>query len=135
MSGRPDPAPTPQFRHVLVYDGECGVCDRIARRLRAWDRHGRLEIVASEQSEVPGRFPWIPTAAFGDSIQLIAPDGTTWQGAAAMERVIDLMPKGRLLTWVFSLPLARPVAERIYRWFARNRHRLGCGDHCGARRR
>jgi len=24
----------------------------------------------------------------------------------------------------------RPLAERFYRWFARNRYRLGCGEHC-----
>lgn len=76
------------------------------------------------------RFPTIPAGAFSESIQLIGPDGTRWQGAAAMERVIDLMPRGRWLTWLFGLPLARPLAERFYRWFARNRHRLGCGDHC-----
>jgi predicted DCC family thiol-disulfide oxidoreductase YuxK len=31
---------------------------------------------------------------------------------------------------VFSIPFARPLAERFYRWFARNRYRLGCGEHC-----
>jgi predicted DCC family thiol-disulfide oxidoreductase YuxK len=40
------------------------------------------------------------------------------------------MPKGKLVSWVFKLPYARPLAERFYRWFARNRYRLGCGEHC-----
>ena len=26
--------------------------------------------------------------------------------------------------------LARPLAERFYRWFARNRYKFGCGEHC-----
>ena len=47
-----------------------------------------------------------------------------------LEQVIDLMPKGRLVTWIFSIPFVRPLAERFYRWFARNRYRLGCGAHC-----
>ena len=24
----------------------------------------------------------------------------------------------------------RTVADRFYKWFARNRYRLGCGEHC-----
>ena len=33
-------------------------------------------------------------------------------------------------SWIFSIPFVRPLAERFYRWFARNRYRLGCGEHC-----
>lgn len=125
QNGTPDAT-----RHVLVYDGGCRVCSQIAGRLAAWDRGRRLELLSSQDPAVRVRFPTIPAGAFSESIQLIGPDGTRWQGAAAMERVIDLMPRGRWLTWLFDLPLARPLAERFYRWFARNRHRLGCGDHC-----
>ena len=28
---------------------------------------------------------------------------------------------------------ARPLADRFYKWFARNRYKLGCGDHCQLR--
>lgn len=114
----------------MVYDGNCTVCGRIMKVFQRWDRHGQIEIVPSQDASVPDRFPWIPAAAYRESIQLIGPDRTTLQGAAAMERAIDLMPKGLLVTWIFSIPFARPIAERGYRWFARNRYHLGCGDHC-----
>ena len=81
------------------------------------------------------RFPWIPPRAYAQSVQLIRRDGRTWQGAAAIEEIIDQLPKGKLITWIFSIPLVRPLAERFYRWFARNRYRLGCGEHCQFRRR
>lgn len=129
---RPMPAiPAPADRYVLIYDGQCRICSRTARRLEAWDRLARLEILPSQDPTVSRRFPAIPARAFSESIQLVGPDGSRWQGAAALERVIDLMPRGRWITWMFDLPWARPVAERLYRWFARNRHRLGCGEHCG----
>jgi predicted DCC family thiol-disulfide oxidoreductase YuxK len=79
---------------------------------------------------VQAGFPWIPARAYRDSVQLVGPDGRTWQGAAAVEHILDLLPRGALLTWVFSIPFARPLAERFYRWFARNRYQLGCGEHC-----
>ena len=116
--------------YTIVYDGTCGICGRFVNMLRGWDKHGVLEILPSQNSCVRSRFPWIPDRAYVESVQLIGPGGRTWQGAAAVEQVIDLMPKGQLVTWIFSIPFVRPIAERFYRWFARNRYKLGCGQHC-----
>ena len=116
--------------YTVVYDGDCKVCGRIVGLLRGWDRERILEIVSSQTPGVQARFPWIPARAYAESVQLVGPGGRTWQGARAVEQILDLLPKGGLLTWVFSIPFARPLAERFYRWFARNRYRLGCGAHC-----
>lgn len=116
--------------YTIVYDGACRVCQRIVRVLTRWDKRGLLELVPSQAPGVKARFPWLPERAYAESVQLIAADGRTWQGAAAVERIIDLMPKGWLISWVFSIPAVRPLAERFYRWFARHRYRLGCGKHC-----
>lgn len=117
--------------YTVVFDGNCKVCGRIVRLLTEWDKASqRLEIVSSQTPGVQARFPWIPARAYAESVQLIGPGGRTWQGAAAVEQILDTLPKGKLVTWVFSIPFARPLAERFYRWFARNRYRLGCGEHC-----
>ena len=115
---------------AVVYDGDCGVCARLARGLQRLDTRGTFEVVTSQAPGVQTRFPWIPPDAYRDSLQLVEEGGRRWQGAAAVERILDLLPRGRWITWVFSLPFARPLAERFYRWFARNRYRLGCGAHC-----
>ena len=123
-SGRP---------YTVVFDGTCTICGKLVKMLRKWDRQAMLEILPSQNSCVRSRFPWIPDRAYLESVQLIGPGGQTWQGAAAVEHIIDLMPKGKLLTWVFSIPFVRPLAERFYRWFARNRYKMGCGTHCQLR--
>jgi predicted DCC family thiol-disulfide oxidoreductase YuxK len=38
MSAQPQSAPDP----VLLYDGECGLCNRVVRFMLRLDRHGRL---------------------------------------------------------------------------------------------
>jgi predicted DCC family thiol-disulfide oxidoreductase YuxK len=119
--------------YTVVYDGDCRVCTRLATVLRQWDRPQRLEVVSSQQQGVMARFPWIPPRAYAEALQLVAADGTTWQGAAAIERLLDVLPRGRLLSWVFRIPFVRGLADRFYRWFARNRYRLGCGAHCQSR--
>ena len=116
--------------YAVVYDGDCAVCTRLARVLQRLDTRQTFEVVTSQAPGVQARFPWIPGDAYRDSLQVVEDGGRTWQGAAAIERILDLLPRGRWITWVFSLPFARPLAERSYRWFARNRYRLGCGAHC-----
>jgi predicted DCC family thiol-disulfide oxidoreductase YuxK len=102
--------------------------------LRKWDRNNQLEIVPSQSPGVCGRFAWIPQRAYADSIQVVrTSDGKTWQAAAALEELLKVLPKGRLISWVFKVPFARPLADRFYRWFARNRGHFGCGDHCQVR--
>ncbi|MBA3557969.1 MAG: DUF393 domain-containing protein [Gemmatimonadaceae bacterium] len=60
-------------------------------------------------------------------------DGRTWEAAAALEELLKVLPKGRLISWLFRLPFVRPLVDRFYRWFARNRYRMGCGEHCAVR--
>jgi predicted DCC family thiol-disulfide oxidoreductase YuxK len=127
------PAPPLGRPYTVVFDGQCKVCNRIAGVLRKWDRDRQIEVVSSQTPGVQARFPWIPSHAYVEAMQLIGPDGRTWQGAAAIERLLDVLPRGRAFSWVFSIPFARGLADRFYRWFARHRYKLGCGDHCQSR--
>ena len=118
--------------YTVVYDGTCKVCTRLSNVLRRWDR-GELEVVASQAPGVMARFPWIPAKAYAEALQVIGPGGTTWQGSAAIEQLLNVLPRGRLIAWIFRVPFVRTLADRFYRWFARNRYHLGCGAHCQSR--
>ena len=123
--------PAPLNRdYTIVYDGACKVCTKLSKVLQRWDRSRKFEVISSQTSGIAARFPWIPAKAYTESLQVISRSGETLQGAAGIERILDELPKGKLISWVFSIPFARPLAERFYRWFARNRYRLGCGEHC-----
>lgn len=124
----------PGRRYTVIYDGTCNVCGKLVKLLMKWDRDQVLEITPSQAPGVKARFPWIPARSYVESVQVVrTADGRTWQGAGAMESLLDVLPKGWLLSWLFSIPFARPLAEKFYRWFARNRYKLGCGEHCQVR--
>lgn len=124
-----DPAPA----YTVVFDGHCNVCTRLVARLERWDRGEKLEMVAAQAPDVRSRFPWIPERAYAESLQVVRlADGKTWQGAAAIEQLLDVLPRGRWIAWIIAVPFVRGLAERFYRWFARNRYRMGCGEHCRA---
>ena len=132
IAGAPAAA-APGRPYTCGCDGTCKVCTRLAHALRAWDCGEQIEVVASQAPGVMARFPWIPPRAYAESLQLIGPGGRTWQGAAAIEQLLNVLPKGRLIAWIFKIPFARAIADRFYKWFARNRYQLGCGDHCKSR--
>jgi predicted DCC family thiol-disulfide oxidoreductase YuxK len=119
--------------YTCVFDGTCRVCTRLAHALEKWDRHKQIEVVPSQAPGVMARFPWIPARAYTEALQLIGPGGRTWQGAAAIEQLLNVLPKGKLISWLFKIPFVRVFADRFYRWFARNRYKLGCGEHCQSR--
>ena len=117
--------------YTVIYDGHCKVCGRMVKLLTKWDKNRLLEIIPSQEAGVRARFPWISARAYTESVQVIRNhDGKTWQAAAALEELLNVMPKGRLISWLFKIPFVRPLVDRFYRWFARNRYRMGCGDHC-----
>ncbi len=119
--------------YTVVYDGTCKICTRLAGLLRRWDRRHEIDVVPSQAPGVMARFPWIPAHAYAQALQMIGPNGRTWSGAAAIEQIFEVLPKGKLVAWIFRIPFVRTVADRFYKWFAKNRYRLGCGDHCMSR--
>ena len=102
-------------RYTVIYDGHCTVCTRIAGVLERWGGD-MLDVV--------------PTLAPSDSLQVIAADGRVWERGPAVEQLLNVLPRGRLISWIFYVPFVRGLTDRLYRWIARNRYRLGCGKHC-----
>ncbi|HXI14100.1 MAG TPA: DUF393 domain-containing protein [Thermoanaerobaculia bacterium] len=116
--------------YTVVFDGVCKMCKRLVGVLRRWDSNGHLELVPFQAPGVQARFPWIPPGSFSEAVQMVGPGGETWQGRAAIEQLLNVLPKGRLISWIFRLPYARTIGDKLYRWVAKNRYRLGCGEHC-----
>jgi predicted DCC family thiol-disulfide oxidoreductase YuxK len=56
----------------------------------------------------------------------LAPDGSLSRGAGAIGAVLDaLLPDGwQPAQFAYRLPGSNQIADRVYEWVARNRHRL-----------
>ena len=119
--------------YTVVYDGQCKVCGRLVKLLTAWDKRKELEIIPFQNTSVLDRFPWIPSEAYAEAMQLIGPGGRTWQGGEAIEQLLKILPYGGVFGWTFSIPGFGTLFGRFHRWFARNRYKFGCGEHCQMR--
>lgn len=111
-------------RWTLIYDGDCGFCRRQVDLVMRWDRADRLTAIPFQSAELE-RYE-VEREAAERAMQLVAPSGVVWSGAAAARELARLLPALWPFAWLFRIPGAMCLAERTYRWIARHRHRLGC---------
>ena len=121
----PPPAPVP----VLLYDGNCGLCNRVVRILLRADRAGRLHY-ASLQSE-PGqaylRAQGLPTADF-DSLVFVpdwnrpAAEAPMLRTSGALAACAEIGGRWRVVSWARVLPAA--LCDGAYKLVARFRYAL-----------
>jgi predicted DCC family thiol-disulfide oxidoreductase YuxK len=112
-------------RPVLVYDGDCAFCSSsvrwIERRIR---RHPTLIPYQRAPLDELG----LTEAACGEAVQWVAVDGTVESANDAVAAMLVTAGSGwRVLGRTMQLPGIRWIAGVVYRWVARNRHRLPGG--------
>ena len=110
-------------RPVLVFDGECGFCRRLASK---WYEKTREKINFVPNSELSDEFGRYSTEEFTKEIKLIYPEGRVYGGATAAFKVIEHSRSPlRALSWIYNRTRAfDPIWEWAYRLVARYRNRI-----------
>lgn len=108
----------------LLYDGECPICRREVRWLRRVDRRNRLEFVDIAAPDfVAARFGLTHEAVQG-ALHALLPDGRVARAMDAVRAAYRAVGLGWIAAPTAWPPL-RPLFDRAYRVFARNRLRIG----------
>jgi predicted DCC family thiol-disulfide oxidoreductase YuxK len=116
---------------VLIYDGDCGICNRSADWARAhlpaptkvvpWQSIDDLSALGLTQGDVETAAYWVDD------------DGALRRGEAAVAAALRQAGGGwRLAGVALDAPVVRPLARRAYYWVAANRHRLSRQGSCAA---
>ncbi len=114
---------------VLLFDGECGLCQRIVRLLLRADRAGRLKFAPLQGAAAQAwlRAHGLPTADF-ESIVFVPDWGDTGRGGfllrtdAALAAARIAGGPWRFVTWTCVLP--RRWRDAVYRLVARLRYAI-----------
>jgi len=116
-SGRPDRA------GVVVFDGSCAMCSRIARFIRERDRHDRFALEPAQSprgSDICRRCGVEPR---DPSTLVLLQDGQCYVRSAAALRIAG----GLGFPWALAgaaRVVPSPLRDAVYNWVARHRHRL-----------
>lgn len=125
-----------RVRHQVIYDDGCAFCTRQMRRLRRLDWLKRFQWVP--QSNPEARWPGLTPEVLAQAIHCVTADGRVFRGARCLRFVGLRLPVLAPLVVLLWVPGVLDLAERVYAWISRNRHRLGgtagpaptCGPAC-----
>jgi predicted DCC family thiol-disulfide oxidoreductase YuxK len=110
---------------TFVYDGDCAFCTACARFAERF--------VPSPASVVPWQFADLDALGLTRqqcelAVQWVDGRGPAAAGPDAIARLLCASrPYWRLAGWALRLPPVRALAWPVYRWVARNRHRMPGG--------
>jgi len=109
-------------RHLLLWDGKCGVCRRAVEWVRRRDRSERFEIIPYQETPSPPMTQEL-RAACRRSVHVLTTDGKRLCAGRASLFVLKETGNRRLAA-LFSLPPLVWLVEAGYWVVARNRSRL-----------
>jgi predicted DCC family thiol-disulfide oxidoreductase YuxK len=106
---------------VLVYDGECEFCTRLARWVEQRDRKHRVAVKPSQESGLIEALG-LTREEVGRAAWAVEPGGRRFEGAAAINRVLRELGGGwSLAASPYGAPPIRWLENRYYKRVARRR--------------
>lgn len=109
---------------VVIYDGECPVCQGGVRWVERRALPGRFEFLPCQSPERRTRFPWMTEESCLEAVQLVLSDGRVLSGDAAVPEILKRLRGWRWLARLFRLPGVKFLAPPAYRWVARHRYAI-----------
>ena len=129
---------------TVIYDADCGLCQRTRAAVEALDWFRTLRWVP-QQDPAALRFG-ITRQKLEKSVYLVTPGGGRFHGFAAVKQILLRLPAAYVLAaaavrrqpaaalagiGLFFAPAFHPVGQIAYEWVARNRYRVP-GSTCEA---
>ena len=109
---------------VLIYDGQCPVCQKTIAWIRENMRKDAFEMLPCQTEVARQRFPSVEQAACMQAMQLILPDGRVFSGEKAFPEILKRLKRFSPAAALFTLPGSEVISRSFYRWFADNRYHI-----------
>jgi predicted DCC family thiol-disulfide oxidoreductase YuxK len=109
---------------VLVYDGTCGLCRKMAHLAIRLHPRVPLQLVDAANPRDLANFPQISPYQAMQSVHLILPTGQVLRGYDAVVGLTELLPVFRFLVPLMRTRLMHRLGWALYEWVTAHRHRI-----------
>jgi predicted DCC family thiol-disulfide oxidoreductase YuxK len=118
--------PENRGRALLLYDGNCALCQKGVAQLRRLDWFGVLRYAdARDRANLPMTDPPLDPGRLLEEMHLLTgPGGRVYHGFGAFRWLAWRLPLLWPLAPFLYLPGVPTLGQRLYLWVARNRFRL-----------
>ncbi|MEK6699594.1 MAG: DUF393 domain-containing protein [Nitrospirota bacterium] len=109
---------------VLIYDGNCPVCEKTVVWIKHNAKRGAFEMLPCQSGSMKQRFPSIKRAVCMQAMQLVLPDGTVLSGEKALPEILRRLKQYSSAAALFKLPGSEILSRAFYRWLADRRYHI-----------
>ncbi len=107
-------------KYLLVYDTDCGPCNRFRNAVDWLDKYNRLEYVSLHGADELGLLDRIPKNRRHRSFHLISPAGKLSSGSYAIPILVTLFPLGRCSAALINkAPRGQNIVNFVYTTLSR----------------
>lgn len=107
---------------LVLFDGDCGLCQALRRWVEARDAAGRLRLIPYQHADLDAVAPGLIPAMANRAVYALRPDGQCWHGARACFEALRRLPGvWGVIGMVGALPPVSLLAGPIYRLVADHR--------------
>lgn len=118
-----------ELRNLFIYDGTCTICFKVALIISRFNRDIKL-FTSHDFSQIYTDL--LSRKDFDENAVFLDQSGLVHKGYLAILEVSGLKKsKFHLLYLILDSHFMRLIGKFFYRMFAKNRHHLQCGLHCG----
>jgi predicted DCC family thiol-disulfide oxidoreductase YuxK len=107
----------------VYYDGLCPLCTKEINHIKRLDKQGLVDMQDINAADFEQRYPHIDRVQADRILHGELPDGRIILGLDVTCTAWALVGKGHWFAFM-RWPLIKPVADRVYLYFARHRHRI-----------
>jgi predicted DCC family thiol-disulfide oxidoreductase YuxK len=104
----------------LLHDGRCPLCRREVAMMQRLNRDGAVAFEDITAPDFDPRRYGIEPGREHAEIHAVLPDGSVVRGVEVFRRVYRELGRGWLVAWT-AWPIIRPIADAVYRLFAKLR--------------
>jgi len=114
-----------ESKNIVIFDGECGICQKLKKYAEKKDIHHRLTFIPYQSDNLSTSTLGLTREMASNTLFLIKSDKETYTGAKAIFTIVKMLPGiSKLLGYVLSLPFFHLPSEWIYKKVAKNRNRI-----------
>jgi len=111
--------------YLIFYDAQCQICQRSRQMIQRIAPHAQVRFIDANNAREIARYPQMNGVDAQGQMHVLNPAGELTGGYDALVALTSIVP---LLGWsqtLFSATPIRAIGQRLYRWLAANRYRLG----------
>ncbi|OUR93466.1 hypothetical protein A9Q84_18505 [Halobacteriovorax marinus] len=100
---------------LLVYDGECSMCERFAKSIHKFDSTSHINIHSFHDEDIFANFPMLNAEDCDKEVHLILEDQSVLRGARVVEYLVTLNPMIKKISWLVESDAGRKAIDIFYK--------------------